>query len=99
MARRLLLLLAVGELHIGNALAQQPVQPSPMVGGCPLCYYASGSYCLQSSSGSTRDAIEGPAALARWASIHPATPTTGLAQLRQLLRQKPLIAKAWATYS
>ena len=58
MKRRLVLLLAVGVLTSGNALAQQPVQPLPKVGGCPPGYSSSGSYCMQSSSGSTRGAIE-----------------------------------------
>jgi hypothetical protein len=40
------------------ALAQQPVQPLPKVGGCPLGYYSSGSYCVPSKSGNTRGAIE-----------------------------------------
>jgi len=40
------------------ALAQQPVRPLPKVGGCPLGYYASGSYCVPSTSGNTRGAIE-----------------------------------------
>jgi len=40
------------------ALAQQPVQPLPKVGGCPLGYYASGNYCVPSKSGNTRGAIE-----------------------------------------
>ena len=40
------------------ALAQQPVRPLPKVGGCPLGYYSSGSYCVPSSTGNTRGAIE-----------------------------------------
>ena len=40
------------------ALAEQPVRPLPKVGGCPLGYYASGSYCVPSSSWNTRGAIE-----------------------------------------
>ena len=40
------------------ALAQQPVRPLPKVGGCPLGYYASGGYCVPSTSGNTRGAIE-----------------------------------------
>jgi hypothetical protein len=40
------------------ALAQQPVRPLPRSGGCPLGYYASGSYCVPSSNGNTRGAIE-----------------------------------------
>jgi len=40
------------------AMAQQPVQPLPKVGGCPLGYYASGSYCVPSKSGNTRGALE-----------------------------------------
>ena len=39
-------------------LAQQPVRPLPKVGGCPLGYYASSSYCVPSTSGNTRGAIE-----------------------------------------
>ena len=39
-------------------LAQQPVQPLPKVGVCPLGYYASGNYCVPSKSGNTRGAIE-----------------------------------------
>lgn len=41
-----------------SALAQQPVQPLPKVGSCPLGYYSSGSYCVPSGSGNTRGAIE-----------------------------------------
>ena len=40
------------------AIAQQPVQPLPKVGGCPLGYYSSGSYCVPSKSGNTRGALE-----------------------------------------
>jgi hypothetical protein len=40
------------------ALAQQPVQPLPKVGSCPLGYYSSGSYCVSSSGGNTKGAIE-----------------------------------------
>jgi hypothetical protein len=40
------------------ALALQPVQPLPKVGGCPLGYYASGSYCVPSKSGNVRRALE-----------------------------------------
>ena len=50
--------LAIGALSTGSALAQQPVQPLPKVGGRPLGYYASGSYCVSSKSGNTRGAIE-----------------------------------------
>jgi hypothetical protein len=39
-------------------VAQQPVRPLPKLGGCPLGYYSSGSYCVPSSSGNTRGAIE-----------------------------------------
>ena len=41
-----------------TALAQQPVQPLPKVGPCPLGYYSSGSYCVPSRSGNTRGALE-----------------------------------------
>lgn len=40
------------------ALAQQPVQPLPKVGGCPMGYTTSGDYCVPSKSGNTRGAIE-----------------------------------------
>ena len=40
------------------ASAQQPVQPLPKAGGCPLGYYASGSYCVPSKSSNTRGALE-----------------------------------------
>jgi hypothetical protein len=40
------------------SFAQQPVQPLPKVGGCPLGYYASGSYCVPSRSSNTRGALE-----------------------------------------
>jgi len=46
-----------GFLAVG-ALAQQPVRPLPKVGGCPLGYYSSGSYCVPSKSSNTRGAIE-----------------------------------------
>jgi hypothetical protein len=41
-----------------SGMAQQPVQPLPKVGSCPLGYYSSGSYCVPSRSGNTRGAIE-----------------------------------------
>jgi len=41
-----------------SVLAQQPVQPLPKVGSCPLGYYSSGSYCVPSRSGNTRGALE-----------------------------------------
>ena len=54
-----LLTAAVLVLNAGSAaLAQQPVQPLPKVGGCPLGYYSSGSYCVPSKSDNTRGAIE-----------------------------------------
>ncbi|MCP9778396.1 hypothetical protein [Cyanobium sp. Tous-M-B4] len=53
------LLIAAGMLLSASAaLAQQPVRPLPQVGGCPLGYYSSGSYCVPSTSGNTRGAIE-----------------------------------------
>ena len=55
---RLLLACAIAALAAGSALAQQPVQPLPKVGGCPLGYYSSGGYCVPSSSGNSRGAIE-----------------------------------------
>lgn len=61
---RLLLALATGALSAGTglldetALAQQPVQPLPRSGGCPLGYYSSGSYCVPSAGGNSRGAIE-----------------------------------------
>lgn len=39
-------------------LAQQPIQPLPKLGGCPLGYYSSGSYCVPSKSGNARGALE-----------------------------------------
>ena len=48
---RLLLACASAALAAGSALAQQPVQPLPKVGGCPLGYYSSGGYCVPSSGG------------------------------------------------
>jgi hypothetical protein len=54
----LLFALAIGTLSANSALAQQPVQPLPKVGGCPLGYYSSGSYCVPSSGSNTRGAIE-----------------------------------------
>ena len=39
-------------------LAQQPIQPLPKVGSCPVGYYSSGAYCVPSKSGTTRGAIE-----------------------------------------
>ena len=41
-----------------SASAQQPVQPLPKVGSCPLGYYSSGGYCVPSSGGNSRGAIE-----------------------------------------
>jgi hypothetical protein len=55
---RLVLACAIAALAAGSALAQQPVQPLPKVGGCPLGYYSSDGYCLPSSGGNTRGAIE-----------------------------------------
>ena len=54
-----LLTAAVLVLSAGSAaLGQQPVQPLPKVGGCPLGYYSSGNYCVPSKSDNTRGAIE-----------------------------------------
>ena len=53
---RLLLACAIAALAAGSALAQQPVQPLPKMGGCPLGYYSSGGYCVPSSGGNTRGA-------------------------------------------
>jgi hypothetical protein len=39
-------------------LAQQPIRPLPKLGSCPLGYYSSGSYCVPSTSGNARGAIE-----------------------------------------
>jgi len=58
MKRRLVLLVTVGALTSGSALAQQPVQPLPKVGRCPLGYYGSGGYCAPSTSGNAPVAIE-----------------------------------------
>ena len=54
----LLIALAVSALAAGSSLAQQPVRPLPKLGGCPLGYYSSGSYCVPSSGSNTRGAIE-----------------------------------------
>ena len=54
----LLLACAIAALAAGSALAQQPVQPLPKIGGCPLGYYSSGGYCVPSSGGNTSGAIE-----------------------------------------
>jgi len=62
MAQSLLLSLAASASLLAgvcsSVLAQQPVQPLPKVGGCPLGYYSSGGYCVPSSGGNTRGAIE-----------------------------------------
>ncbi len=39
-------------------LAQQPVRPLQKLGSCPLGYYSSGDYCVPSSGGNSRGAIE-----------------------------------------
>ena len=58
MASNLLLFpCAIAALAAGSAPAQQPVQPLPKVGGCPLGYYSSGSYCVSSPS-NDREAIQ-----------------------------------------
>ena len=56
--RKTLLIAAEVLLSAGAVLAQQPVRPLPKVGGCPLGYFSSGGYCVPSSSGHTRGAIE-----------------------------------------
>lgn len=56
---RFALLLSLTAIGLaGPALAQQPVQPLPKVGACPLDYYSSGGYCVPSKSGTSRGAIE-----------------------------------------
>ncbi len=52
------LLLACSVLISSAALAQQPVRLLPKVEACPLAYDATSSYCVPSSSGNTRGAIE-----------------------------------------
>ena len=56
--RKALLVAAGMLLSASTVLAQQPVQPLPKVGSCPLGYYSSGGYCVPSSGGNTRGAIE-----------------------------------------
>ena len=62
MAKSVLLFLAASASLLAgvcsSALAQQPVKPLPKVGSCPLGYYSSGGYCVPSSGGNTRGAIE-----------------------------------------
>jgi hypothetical protein len=55
---RLLLACAIAALAAGSALVQQPVQPLPKAGVCPLGYYSSSGYCVPRTSGNTRSAIE-----------------------------------------
>ena len=43
---------------VGSAMAQQPVRPLPKLGGCPLGYDSSGSYCVPGKSGNTQGTIE-----------------------------------------
>jgi len=43
---------------VSAAIAQQPVRPLPKVGGCPLGYYSSGSYCVPFKNDTTRGALE-----------------------------------------
>ena len=50
--------LALSAFSAGTVMAQQPVQPLPKVGGCPLGYYSSGGYCVPTKSGNTRGVIE-----------------------------------------
>jgi hypothetical protein len=54
----LLFALAIGVLAAGGVMAQQPVRPLPKVGGCPSGYTSSGRYCVPSTSGQARGAIE-----------------------------------------
>jgi len=65
----LLLACPIAALATGSALAQQPVQPLPKVGGCPLGFYCSGNYCLSSPS-NDREAIQksGKGCPLRWYS-------------------------------
>ena len=59
MPRTLLLLALAVTASLGStALAQQPVRPLPRLGSCPIGYYSSGSYCVPSSAGNSRGAIE-----------------------------------------
>jgi hypothetical protein len=58
MARFALLLSLAAVGLVVPALAQQPVQPLPKVGSCPLGYYSSAGYCVPSASRNTRGAIE-----------------------------------------
>jgi len=58
MFRALLIASGVLTAPMTGAYAQQPVQPLPKVGGCPLGYYSSGNYCVPSRSSNTRGALE-----------------------------------------
>ncbi len=69
------LLLSPLALTQGPALAQQPVQPLPKVGSCPLGYYSSGSYCVRQHQGCSGEKRQ---------QLPP-----GLLHLRQLLREQP----------
>lgn len=53
-----LVITALTTLSGGAALAQQPVQPLPKLGFCPIGYQSSGAYCVPNASGSSRGAIE-----------------------------------------
>jgi hypothetical protein len=85
MTKSLLLSLAASaSLLVGicsTAVAQQPVRPLPKLGGCPLGYYSSGGYCVPSSGGNSRGAIE--------KREERQLLSAGLLFLWQLLRQQP----------
>ncbi len=54
----LFLIAASSAFFCSTTQAQQPIRPITKTGSCPLGYYSSGNYCVPSSSGKTRGAIE-----------------------------------------
>jgi len=54
----LFLLTVSSAFFCSTTLAQQPIRPITKTGNCPLGYSSSGNYCVPSSSGNTRGAIE-----------------------------------------
>ncbi len=71
--------------------AQQPIRPITKSGSCPLGYYSSGNYCVPSSSGNTRGAIEKKVVAVRLVFLVPVI-TASVAQVMNGKQSKKLVA-------
>ncbi len=89
----LFLLAASSAIFCSTTLAQQPIRPITKTGSCPLGYYSSGNYCVPSSSGNTRGAVEKVVVAVRLFFLVPVI-TASVAQVMNGKQSKKLVVHA-----